>query len=676
MRFLTPAVLALTTLANAESALRERVVDSLTADSLRSLHELIASEPSYAGSEGGRRNGERIAQWFESHGLEVERQDLDVYLPRPGTGSVRILSPEQIELPIGERPIEGDVHTQGDDLLFPMNGYSASGVAEGEVVYANQGRKEDFERLIEMGVRIEGRIVLARYGGNFRGHKARFAEMHGAAGLIIYTDPANAGFVRGPMYPEGGYANETSVERGSILTLPYPGDPLTPGWAATPGAARLEPGEVALPKIPVQPIGWDAAEQILVRMDGTRAPDDWRGGLDLEYRVEGGPDLRVRVEVDQAREITRVTNVVGALRGKSRPEELVIVGCHRDAWIHGAHDPHAGLIVVLELARAFGEAAKDGRGPARTILFAAWDAEEHGIIGSTEWVEAHEQRLLRSAVAYVNLDAASFGPRFRASASPSLRPLIAQLAGEVEHPDQAVYRTALDSWVNEDAEPSFGDLGGGSDHDAFVGRVGVPSASLGARGAQGTAYHTAYDTLRWYRQTVGEDYRSALLVARMAGALVTELAESSVPSLDPTSTARVFAMRVEALRPELLELGADPERIDGIITRARESAARAISLPTSGSASRLSAATSALIACDRAWLDEVGLPDRPWRRNLLIGPDEDSGYAAWPVPAMRWAVERRNKEALDEILTRYEDAAARFERALDRLETVTRSADR
>lgn len=655
----------------AEPSLRAATVEALSAESLRSLHDLVASEPNYAGSPGGQRNGDRIAAWFATLGLGVEVQELDVYLPQSGRGAVTITAPERIELPIGERKLAEDPFTGIVGAAPPMNGYSASGVVESEVVYANRGRKEDFELLAEMGVPVEGRIVLARYGGNYRGQKARFAQLHGAAGLIIFSDPADSGFGRGPEYPEGGFANDSSVERGSILALPYPGDPLSPGWAATPGAPHLNPDDVALPRIPVQPIGWGAAQRILERMRGEHAPEEWQGGLDLEYRLTGGEALRVQLEVEQPVRHTRVSNVLARLSGATRPEEVVIIGCHRDAWIHGAHDPHSGLIVVLEAARVFAEAAKNGLRPERTILFAAWDAEEHGIIGSTEWVEANEQSLLRHAVAYINLDAASFGPSFRASASPSLRPLIERLARETAHPLEDEFDSVLESWAGDRPEPRFGDQGGGSDHDAFVNRVGVPCASLGAGGAQGIAYHSAYDTLSWYRKVVGEDYASAHLVAKMAVSLAAELAASPSPPLEPASTARVFSERMRTLAPRLTALGAPEARVDAMLSRADALAARAAAAVSSLHTSRSELVTEALIACDRAWLDDRGLPDREWRRNLLIAPDEDSGYAAWPLPALRWVVERGRPDALDAELTRYEQALDRFERAVGRLEALT-----
>ncbi len=472
------------------------LIGEVSADALRGFHDWTAGEPHDAGTPGDRRLVERLIDTFEGFGLEVERQAFDVYLPRPGEASVRVVSPEVVELPIRERAVEGNEYSENEDLRSGWNAYSGSGDVTGEVVYVNYGRLEDFRKLDELGVSCEGKIVVARYGGNFRGYKAKYAQEAGALGLIIYTDPEDAGYRKGLPYPRGGYANETSIQRGSIKTLDYVGDPLTPGEPAIDGVERLDPSEVGLPQIPVQPIGWAAAQEILSRMAGDEAPEDWQGGLPLRYMLTGGDELRVNLQVEQSRELTEIWNVVARLEGDTHPDEEVFIGCHHDAWGYGASDPACGLICVIEAARVMAKMADEGMRPARSVVFCAWGAEEHGIIGSSEFVERDLKRLTEGAVAYINLDASAMGPRFGASASPSLRDVIVAAAGQVPQArDDSM--TVLEEWTSRsgDSGPTIGALGGGSDHVGFLCHACVPSMYLTGGGSRGTAYHTLYDDL-------------------------------------------------------------------------------------------------------------------------------------------------------------------------------------
>lgn len=539
-------VLGATMIPTAGLALPDAVRDALIAgpdpEKLAHYHEVTASEPHDAGTPGDARMIENLANWFESFGLEVEKHELFLYLSTPVSASVSILpdgeTMDPIELPIREEPVEGDVYSAQDDLRPGWNAYAGSGVVEGEIVYANYGRLEDFEQLESLGVETKGKIILARYGGNYRGYKAKYAEQAGAAGLIIYTDPADSGWGRGLPYPEGGYANETHIQRGSIKTLDYYGDPLTPFVEATKDAERLDPAEVGLPTIPVQPIPWKSAQQIIARMKGDDVPGAWQGGLPMRYRLTGGESLKVRLEVEQTRDIVETANVLGTLRGSEFPDEAVIIGCHHDAWGFGAGDPTAGLMCVVEAARVFGEMAKNGWRPKRSIIFAGWAAEEHGIVGSVEYVESRPEWLRENAVAYLNLDMAAMGTNFGSSSSPSLRPAIVRAASMLEQPGKPG-TTVLEHWIDRSGEPTmpgmprFGHLGGGSDHVGFLCHVCVPSASLGGGGARGVSYHSMYDNLNWYRAVVGDDYEAARMVTRMTLLTAAMLADAPVPEIDP-----------------------------------------------------------------------------------------------------------------------------------------------
>lgn len=659
---------------------------------LRAHHDLLASEPHIAGTPGGARGAERLAALFRSFGLEVETPRYTVLLSVPVSASVSIVSPQPEELPLKEPAVAGDAESAHPDLPAGFNAYSSSGEATAEVVYANFGSKEDFERLAALGVDVRGRIVMARQGGNFRGFKAKFAEAAGAAALIIYPDPRDNGFAQGLPYPEGGYYNEHSIHRGSLPTLPYSGDPLTPGVAAVADLAperRLKAGDVDLPSIPVQPVSWGSAQRILSRMQGPPVPREWQGGLPFTYRLTGGAGLTVRVAVEQRRELRTITNVIGTLKGSRFPEQSVILGAHHDAWNIGADDPLSGTIVVVEAARAFMEASRAGLRPARTLVFAGWDAEEWGIIGSSEWVEEHAQRLTETCLAYINLDAAVSGHRFDVAASPSLQAALEAAARLVTHPNippqpwerfappaPQPQRTVFEAWLarapGPDGRPRAGTLGGGSDHVAFLSHLGVPCAAPGFGGGPGTQWHTNYDNLRWYRGMMGDDYSPHAALTSLVAAFIASLADADVPPFDPARAPGEALRHLDALsaRARALGVGFDPAPVrsafEGMAREAEAALAAIADAARAGSLSDACAQTvaAALIRADRAWRIDAGLPGRPWHRNLFVAPDEDSGYASWPLPLLRVAVERKDAGALDAATRAYAQCAQRVAEAL------------
>ena len=634
--------------------------------SLRTFHDLFASDPHVAGEPGDHQLIEAMIERFETMGLEVERHDLHVLLARPIRAELEIVRPEPETLELTERILDEDPHTAHPDLPFGFNAYSGSGEVTAEIVYANYGRREDFDTLRSLGIDVRGRIVLTRFGGNYRGFKVKFAEEAGAAGVIIYTDPADTGFMRGMPYPEGGWANDTSIQRGSILTKPYPGDPLTPFIEATETAPRLEHEDVELPTIPVQPIGWDAAHRIMRHMTGAGLPPElvrgWQGALPLAYRIEGGTDLRVRLLVEQERTITKTANVIASLKGASEPEKMIILGCHHDAWGFGAGDPLAGLICLFETARCFAKLAEQGHRPARTIVFAAWGAEEFGIIGSTEWVEGRRDMLTEHAVAYINLDMAAMGPDFRASASPALGRAVRDAARVVPSVGDPL-RSIHDDWSQDGGRvPPIGDLGGGSDHLPFVCHAAISSVSLGAGGSPGVSYHSNYDTLAWYRKVVGDDYEPARMVSQMALVLAARLAAAD---LLPFDQREVFARtrtemdRLQA-RAEQQELNFDRAAVDDALQRAERTAhdvlLRMTAATQNGTASAedLARANRTLLGLERRWLDPSGLHHRSWYRNLFAATDPHSGYGSWILPALHEALLDADGPRLKLMMGRYE----------------------
>ena len=628
-----------TPIPNSDSPLFKSLESVPSALRLREWHDLLGGEPHVAGTDGDAREIRRIDLAFRKMGLLVETHEFWPLLSKPISARVEIVdatdgadanptggSMRRGVLSVIEKNLAEDPASAHSDLTWGWNAYSASSDITCEVVYANYGTREDFERLKELGVDVKGKIVIARYGGNFRGYKAKFAQEAGAAGLLMYIDPADSGFKKGDVYPAGPWANDSCIQRGSILSLAYPGDPLTPGKPATKDAVRLDPDEIDLPKISVQPIGYGAAGQILAKMTGSEVTDvAWRGGLAMPYRIEGGSALKVRMKVEQKREVRRTANVIARLKGSANDGSFVVIGCHHDAWGFGAADPLAGTIVLMETARAFAECAAKGLLPKSDILFCAWGAEEFGIIGSTEWVEAHEDELV-NASAYINLDMASMGLNLGVGASASLQNAVAKACG---------------------IDPAkIGLIGGGSDHVGFLFRCAVPSITIGASGAPGTSYHSNYDTVAWYRKSVGEDYFSAMIVTRATLATAVEIADRAVPPVSALSMIASIRKNCAELQEAIKSHPGkdDPIRIAAVSEvdecfAKLEDAARAFDVKVMASSSQDNVALAQNLArraraIDRALLDESGLPDRPWFRNLTIASDRYSGYKGTSLPAL------------------------------------------
>jgi N-acetylated-alpha-linked acidic dipeptidase len=643
-----------------------RVMELPTPTRFREHLHAVTAEPHPTGSAAQLRVAAYLEDAMRRAGLSVERAEYDVYLPQLDglVNEVEIVTPVRMRLPNQEPVLAEDPATGHPGLLPGWNAYSGSGDVTAEVVYANYGRKEDFEELERLGVPVAGRIVLARYGGNFRGHKVQFAEQGGAVGVIMFNDP---GMSPAAPYPEGTGMSAGTIQRGSVLTLPWTGDPLTPFEPALPldgerQVRRLDPDSVAFHTIPVLPIGFGAAREILTRMEGAAAPDEWRSGIDAVHRLTGGSGLRLRVNVQQRLDFTRAVNVIGTLRGSEFPDEWIILGSHFDAWGFGAHDPNGGTAMLLTLADALGILAGEGCRPRRSIMIAHWDAEEYGIIGSTEWVEQHRDALTRSAVAYINADAAVSGPNFSASASPSLKQPIIDAARSVAYPGGG---TVYDQWLTNARgarTPSLGNLGGGSDHVAFYTHVGVPSAGLGFGGSNGI-YHSNYDTFRFFERFSDPDFVYGAALARVDGVLALRLANSDVLPYDVTRYA-VDILDHAASLEELAASRGVPVRLDAL-RRAAESlhettrrfdAARAV--PRARDGARLREINAGLIALEKAFIDMDGLQGRPWSRSLYASPDPFSGYAAWMLPGLRYEIETGNAAGVPRWEARYVAALA------------------
>ena len=674
-------------------ALLESVIAAPTAENLRAWHDLLGSQPHVAGGSGDAAVIASIAGAFRGMGLATEVWRFSPLLCRPVSASLTIVegtgaagstaaakTDDQgrrrrrgiMSLSLQEAELLADPATRHPELDRGWNAYSGSGEIEAGVVYANRGRLEDFARLEELGVDCTGKIVLVRYGGNYRGFKVRFAEAAGAAGLVIFTDPGDSGDDRGATWPDGGWANETCIQRGSIVTLPYKGDPLTPFEPSIPGTTRLAIEDVGLPEIPVQPIGYAAATRIMAAMNGSLVEEAaWKGGLDVPYRLDGG-DLQLRLEVQQTRSLMETANVLGTIRGSEAPDDVVIVGCHHDAWGFGAADPLAGTIVLMETANAFAAALEQGIRPRRTVIFAAWGAEEFGIIGSSEWCEAQRERLGANGVAYINLDMAAMGTNFRASASPSLQSAVIRAAGLVPQPGPDA-GTVREAWAGDRPTPRLGDLGGGSDHVGFLCHLCIPSISLGAGGSAGTSYHSNYDTLAWYRSTVGEDYDGALMVTRVCAALTADLADAALLPIEPSAIARDLTTRLEQVGRAADSAGLIIDLallLEELATLNQALLAAQDTLETAFDDQRRSRVNAALRQLERAWGEAEGLPGRPWFRNIFATSNRDSGYGAVVLPLFNEAIVDHDQAALNRALERYRIAFRRLSAAAMKISDV------
>ena len=631
----------------------------------------LSRESHLAGTPAQARTRDYVVDRMRSWGLETEVRAYDVWMPHPTSVRVWRLAPGQRELDLAEGPVTGDSSSTLPEVL-PINGYSGSGDVTAEVVYVNYGLIEDYATLDSLGVSVRGKIAVARYGRSFRGIKAREAERHGAAALLIYSDPQDDGFVRGDVYPGGPMRPPQGIQRGSVFN--GTGDPTTPGVPSRPGATRVPPAESGVPRIPVVPLSYSNAAELLRDVRGVQIPQSWQGGLPFRYHVGPGPvSARVLVATDTATTPYKtIWNTFGIIRGSEFPDEMVLIGAHRDAWGPGAGDNVSGTVSVMEAARAVADLARRGLRPKRTIVFATWDAEEWGLIGSTEYVEDDSLRLLRGAVAYLNQDVSATGPTFGGGGSPSLRATLRAITRSVDDPGGK--GSVYDAWrratnVADSVEPPMGDPGGGSDFAGFYNHLGIPHSDWGFGGAGGV-YHSAYDS-RYWMETFGDPgYRYHATAARIGAALALRLANADVIPYDYVEFARTMRRYLPPIDGAIARrkwsvsagaLGASLDRLERSATSfgaVRDSALAGGPI----SKSRRAATNAALLRVERALTRPQGLRTRPWYRNLIYAADEDNGYANIVFPSVNEAIRTGDatltRSEIDDLARRFGEAAA------------------
>lgn len=646
----------------------EEVFTNLIDDARFKIHlKELTKKPHVAGSKANNDVIDYIAKSMNDAGLAVKKYPYDIYMSKaPGESYLEIVQPKRQPLSMKEDIVEGDPFSEDEDLWKGWNAYSGSGEVTAEVVYANYGRKEDFEKLKEMGVDVSGKIVIARYGGNFRGYKAKFAEAAGAAGLIIYTDPIDSGYFKGLVYPEGPYYSESTIQRGSLLTEDFTGDPLTPYEPALPldgeiKIKRKKPEDAQLHSIPVTPIGYGAAKEILAQMNGDVVPSGWQGGLPFTYRLQGGSALKVFLKVEQPREFVRVHNVIGTVKGSVYPDEWIILGCHLDAWGFGATDPNSGTAMLLSLSETLGKLVNEGKGPKRSILIGHWDAEEHGVIGSAEWVEEMRDELNAKAVAYMNFDGGVSGKRFGASSSPSLKELVLASAKQVDYPysDLSLY----DQWRGAKEAPSIGNLGGGSDHIGFYMHVGVPSMSGGAGGT--TVYHSNYDSFRYYERYVDPEFQMGPTIEKFAGIMSLRLANATLIPYDLNRYPNDLKMHFDRAEEKVRQLKSDFKGFEKTrlaiadLSAAAASATENLSNRVNDrglSAVEIQFLNRQLIALEKSFIDQKGMYYGDWFKSIYASSDPFSGYASWILPGIEYELAIQRTKKLKEWDNRYAKA--------------------
>jgi N-acetylated-alpha-linked acidic dipeptidase len=660
--------------------------------------KILTATPHWASSPEDYKTALYVAEKFRAAGLHTAIQPFRVLLNKPVKIEIDAFDASGRKLMSGPTPEHVDPKAYGGDpfqddprILPAFNSSSPSGNITADVVYANYGTLEDFKKLASMGISVKGKIVLVRYGGNFRGVKVYIAQQYGAAGVLIYSDPADDGYVKGDMYPRGPYRPATGVQRGSVQFLPlYPGDPETPGVASTPDlpdSARItDPAKMNQPSIPSNPLSYHDAAPILEAMDGPESPRDWQGGLPFTYHLGGTGAVKVHMNLVQDYKLRTIWDVVGTIDGTDpeQKEDWVVAGNHRDAWVYGAVDPNSGTAAMLEAVHGLGDLLKQGWKPKRRIVICSWDAEEEGLMGSTEWAEMHAKEL-DHAVAYFNTDVGVSGPNFDASAVPSLKDFVREVTREVPSPKGG---TVYEQWeATQEANPHhrsrtmsadapageevwIGNLGSGSDYTPFIQHLGVPSTDIGSDGPYGV-YHSTFDDYTWFTKFADPTFAYEQQQARVFGLEILHMTDADVLPYD----YRLYGKDVEGYiidaqsRAAAAKMDVD---FSGTLTAANRFAAAGAALyalqtsvVAGAEAMKLNAA---LRAAESALLNPAGLPHRSWYKHTIYAPGEYTGYAVVLIPGVNEGIDARDNArtqgqldalaaALNRSATILEDAA-------------------
>jgi N-acetylated-alpha-linked acidic dipeptidase len=652
----------------------------------------LTAAPHMAGSKEDYATAEYVAAKFKAAGLETTITPYSVWMNVPKEISLSATDSDGKVVMTGptREHVDGDAYDEDPRVVMPFNGSSASGDVTAQVVYANYGRPEDFKKLDERHIDVRGKIVIVRYGSNFRGVKVYVAQQHGAAGVIIYSDPADDGYFRGDKYPQGPYRPDTGVQRGSVqFMFKYPGDPTTPGIASTmdlPMDKRTPPDQAeSQPKIPSTPISYHDAAPILERLAGPEVPREWQGSLPFNYHIGPG-GITVHMVLKQDYAYRTIWDVTGTVAGTDFPDEWVVAGNHRDAWVYGAVDPNSGTAAMLEAVHGVGALMAQGWKPKRRIVFASWDAEEEGLIGSTEWAEQHENHLAH-AVAYFNTDVGVAGPNFDASAVPSLKAFVRDVTKEVPSPKggtvysqwraeqgstEGKHKTnngfnELKSNAHVDDDVIIGDLGSGSDFTPFLQHLGVPSTDVGSTGPYGV-YHSVFDNYAWFMKNADPTFVYEQEMARVFGLEVLHMADADVLPYDYVTYAKEIEAYLNTAKTKAGDVGVNADFSAALAAAQRlTKAATAIREKQLNPTANAQSLNVALRAVEGDLLSAEGLPNRPWFKHVIYAPGEYTGYAAVVIPGVNEALDAKNagraQAQLAILTTALQRAAATLEGA-------------
>jgi len=668
-------------------------------DSAREHLRILTAVPHVAGTKEDYDTAIYVRDKIRSYGIPAELKEYDVLLNYPAQPAVvELITPgRRLRLQVKEAVIPEDPSTSSTKIIPLFNGYSPSGDVTAPLVYVNYGLPPDYAALKKLGVDVKGKVVIARYGNSFRGVKAKVAQDNGAIGLIIYSDPADDGYGQGDVYPKGAWRPASSAQRGSVQYLwQSPGDPLTPGRPSIPGVPRLKMEEATnLTRIPVQPLSYGDARQLLEPLGGPVRPRGFQGGLPFPYHVGGTPSVKVHLKTVMDYKVRKIWNVIARIDGSDEKDRWVIMGNHRDAWTFGAVDPNSGTTAMLEAARGFGELQKSGWKPRRSILLCSWDGEEYGLLGSTEWAEEYADELKEKAVVYLNMDSAVSGSRFGAGSVPSLWKLIRGVTRDITDPASgtSVYQQwqqneredrpdadltdAQKGTDAEIAEARIGSLGSGSDYTPFLQHLGIPSIDMGFGGDYGV-YHSAYDTFYWMSHFGDPTFGYHVAAARLWGVMAMRSASAEGLQFDyrdyATQVGNFFDESMTTAKRRNLAAAIDERPMRDAIREFSEEAtrvekARQEAMGKSGNATadqKLRRLNDALIGVERALTDARGLRGRSWYRHQVYAPGIYTGYASQPLPDFRQALDDRNTTNAKEALARIVDALKRATEVLKR----------
>ncbi len=685
-----------------QKSLEAKFDASLKRENLREWMKRLSAKPHHVGSAYGKENADFMLALFKSWGYDAQIEQFDVLFPTPKTRVLEMLAPEKFTAKLSEPAVKEDsTSNQSSEQLPVYNAYSIDGDVTAPLVYVNYGVPADYEELERNGVDVRGKIAIARYGGSWRGIKPKVAAEHGAVGCLIYSDPRNDGFFQGDVYPKGAWRNENGAQRGSVADMPtFPGDPLTPNIGATKNAKRLDRKDApTITKIPVMPISYSDALPLLRNLEGAVVPESWRGALPITYHFGGTERTKVHLKLEFNWDIKPAYNVIAKMKGANFPDQWIIRGNHHDAWVNGADDPVSGMVALMEEARAVGGLVKTGWKPKRTIVYAAWDAEEPGLLGSTEWVETHADELKNKVAVYINSDSNGRG-FLGVGGSHTLEKFVNEISKDVIDPQTKI--SVGERWrasqlvngspnskkeVRERTDLRISALGSGSDYTPFLQHLGIASLNLGYGGEDGGgSYHSVYDSFDHYTRFGDTNFDYGIALAQTAGRMTLRLANADVlpfEFMNFADTVGVYVKEImtlaDTMREETkqmnqmisdgtLKAAQDPKEIfvmpktksdvpflnfaplQNALAKLQESAKNYQKAMKNKPATSQKLLDEILMKTERALTNNAGLPRRDWFKHQIYAPGFYTGYGVKTLPAVREAIEQRDwKEAGEQI---------------------------